>query len=130
MTDRQPNAWATGLSLFAGSLLIVVGVFHVLEGIVAVANDNFFVKAPNYTFNIDTTAYGWTHILMGVILVLVGCGILAGQTWARYTGIFFASLSMIENFLFVPYYPVWSIVLIALDVAVVWALAKPTYENG
>jgi hypothetical protein len=122
----QPSGWAVGFTMFAGSIMLVVGIFQFFEGLVAVANDNFYVVSSNYTFNIDTTAYGWTHMIIGIVVGLAGCGVLAGQTWARIVGIFVAALSMIANFLFIPYYPLWSLLIVALNVAIIWALSQRT----
>jgi hypothetical protein len=86
-------------------MLLVLGFFQIFEGLVAVFNDNFYLVTSNYTFNVDTTAYGWTHTLIGAIFIATGLGLLVQQTWARITGIVIAGLSMIVNFTFIPYYP-------------------------
>ncbi len=79
--------------------------------------------APNHVFEFDTTSWGWIHLIAGIVVLLAGFGVLAGQTWARVVGIMVATLSAIANFMFIPYYPIWSILIIALDVFVIWALA-------
>jgi hypothetical protein len=123
-TPDQPSGWAIGGTIFAGSMLLLIGAFHIIEGLVAVIDDNFFVVGAHYTYNLDTSGWGWIHIIIGVIVLLVGLAILAGQRWALVVGIILAILSAVANFFFIPYYPVWSIVLIAIDVFVVWALAR------
>ena len=123
--DReQPSGMAIGITLFAGTMLVVVGILQLLEGLAALVNGDFFLRASNYTFDVDTSAYGWTHLIIGIILVLVGTSVLARRTWARIVGIGFACLSMFANFLFIPYYPVWSVLIIGLNVAIIWALAQ------
>ncbi|HEY2868695.1 MAG TPA: hypothetical protein VGJ11_04265 [Gaiellales bacterium] len=124
MTPTQPSGWAVGGAVFAGASMLLVGVFHFIEGLVAIINDNFFVVGAHYTFNLDTTAWGWIHLIIGAVILLVGLALLAGQSWAFYTGILLALLSAVANFFFIPYYPVWSIVVIAIDVFVVWSLAR------
>jgi hypothetical protein len=126
----RPGPWAIGLSVFAGAMMMTVGLFQVLEGIAAVANDSFFVKAPNYTYEVDTTAWGWIHIVIGAIVALVGVGVLMGTTWGRVIGVIVILLSMFSNFLFLPYYPLWTLLIIGLDVAIVWALSQPSLERG
>jgi hypothetical protein len=121
----EPNTWAIGFTIFAAVMMLTMGVFQLLQGIVAVADDSFYVRAPNYTFEIDTTGWGWIHIIIGLIVALVGLAVLVGSVWGRMLGIVVVMLSMISNFLFIPYYPLWSLLIIAVDVAVIWALAKP-----
>jgi hypothetical protein len=98
-------------------------VFHAIAGLVALVRDSFYVVAPNYVFEFDVTSWGWIHLIAGIVVVLAGFGVLSGQTWARVVGITLAVLSAIANFGFIPYYPVWSLLIIALDVFVIWALA-------
>jgi hypothetical protein len=128
-TEPQPrnelSGWAVGGTVFAATLLMLVGVFHFIAGLVAIIDDNFYVVTRHYTFNLDTTAWGWIHLLMGVLLVLVGMGLFSRSTWAGVTAIFLASLSAVANFFFIPYYPFWSIVVIALDIWIIWSLTRP-----
>jgi len=113
---------AYGVVTFAGVLLAMTSTFQLLEGIAAAANDTVYVRGLNYTYQFDVTAWGWIHIILGVIGIATGIGVLAGQTWARICGIAIAGLSMLANFAFMPYYPFWTIVIIVLDVFVIWAL--------
>ena len=77
----------------------------------------------NYFYAFDLTGWGWIHRLLGILVAVVGDAIMKGQTWGRWVGIGLVGLSLIANFLFIPYYPIWSLVIIALDVAVIAALA-------
>jgi hypothetical protein len=120
---ERTSSWTVGFVVFAAVMMMIVGCFQVLAGIAAIFEDEFFVVGPNYIYDLDVTAWGWIHLILGVVLVLAGIGVLSGATWARVVGITLASLSAIANFLFIPYYPLWSILMIALDVAVIWALA-------
>jgi hypothetical protein len=131
MTQYDPTepssdwGWVAGGVTFAGTMLIVIGGFQIVAGLTAVFNDEFFVVARNYTFDLDVTAWGWIHLLFGVLLVATGFSLFSGQAWAAATAVFLAGLSAIANFFFIPYYPFWSIVVIALDVWVIWALTRP-----
>ena len=84
-------------------------------------------RHPQYIYSFDHTARGWVHLLLGVLAIVAGFAVLKGQMWARVVGIVMACLSMIANFLFVPHYPVWSLLIIALDAGIIWALA--TYRR-
>jgi uncharacterized membrane protein len=93
--------------------------------LVAIFDDDFYVVTRNYTFDLDTTAWGWLHLLIGILLVVVACGLFARSTWAGVTAIFLAALSAVANFFFIPYYPAWSILMIALNIWVIWSLTRP-----
>ncbi|MFB7879252.1 MULTISPECIES: DUF7144 family membrane protein [unclassified Nocardia] len=114
---------AAGTSIGAGILLAVVGVLQILQGIAAVANDDLIVVGPAYTYQFDLTSWGWWHIVFGAIAVIVAIGLLAGQTWGRVSAMVIAALSIIANFLWLPYYPWWSILIIVIDIVVIWAVA-------
>lgn len=117
---RRKNS---GLVTFAGVLLIVAGGFHIINGVVAVFANQFYVSTPNYLFAFDVSGWGWFHLVLGLVVLAAGFGVLAGQTWGRVTGIVVAVLSAIANFAFLPYYPFWAMTIIALDIIVIWALA-------
>jgi hypothetical protein len=119
------SAWAVGGMTFAGVMMIMIGVFQAIAGLVAIFDDNFYVVAQNYTFDIDTTAWGWVHLLLGLVLVVTGYYLLAGAAWAVVAAILLAGLSAIVNFFFIPYYPFWSLLEIGLAVWVIWSLTRP-----
>ncbi|MEV0532289.1 hypothetical protein [Kitasatospora sp. NPDC050463] len=114
--------WAPGLVMFAGVLMLLNGFMEVVRGIMAVADDDIFVTTPRYVFRFDLTGWGWIHIIVGALVAVVGAFVLMGAAWARYTGVFLTAVSALENFLDLPYFPLWSIVVIALDVFIIWAL--------
>jgi hypothetical protein len=122
---REPSGWANGAIIFAAALLLLIGSFQIVAGLVAIFDDNFYVVTRNYTFDLDTTAWGWIHLLVGILLVVTAMGLGSGKTWARVAAIVLAIVSAIENFFFIPYYPFWSIVVIAFDAWVIWALTRP-----
>jgi hypothetical protein len=130
-TGRVPHgdqdsrgAWAAGGTVFAGMMLLIAGVLAVLEGVVGISRDAVYVATRgDYTYEFDVRAWGWIHLALGVVAVLIGYGLLRGAAWARYAGIVIAGLSLIANFMFLPYQPVWSVVMIAIDTFVIWALS-------
>jgi len=120
-TSRQ-TGWV-GWVVFAGFMLVLVGTFHVIQGLVAVFRDEVFLVGPQgLVVNVDYTTWGWTHIIGGALAILVGVCLLAGQTWARVVAVIVAMLSAVANIIFLPAYPVWSTIMIALDVLVIWAV--------
>jgi hypothetical protein len=121
--DRAPSRWATGVILFAGVMMIMVGGFQTLAGLVALFEDEFYVATRNYLLQFDATQWGWIHLLLGLLVLFAGFAVMSGKTWGRVVGITLAVLSALANFAFIPYYPFWSLTIIALDVFVVWALA-------
>jgi hypothetical protein len=120
--DRTTSGWALGFILFAGLMMIMVGVWQALQGLVAIFENEFYVATRNYLFQFDATTWGWIHLLIGLVVAFAGWGLLSGRTWARVVAITLAVLSAIANFLFIPYYPFWSLLIIAVDVFVIWAL--------
>ncbi|WP_369169074.1 hypothetical protein AB5J49_14635 [Streptomyces sp. R28] len=116
------QAAATGLTLFAGVMLFISGILDVFRGIMAIAEDDVYVSTPNYLFKFDLTSWGWINLVFGAIAVIVSFGLFTAQTWARVVGVGIAALLLIANFLSIPYYPVWSLTLIALYAFVIWAL--------
>ena len=122
---REPSGWAAGGLIFAASALTLIGMFQAIQGIVAIANDDFFVRAPHYTFHLDVNTWGWIHLLIGIGVFVVGLSLFSQKAWAGVAGIALAMLSALDNFFFIPYYPVWSLIVIALDVWVIWALSRP-----
>ncbi|WP_344510272.1 DUF7144 family membrane protein [Dactylosporangium maewongense] len=122
-TDRQ-SGWVTGFAVFGGSMMVVIGIFQIVVGLTAIFEDTFYVLTDNYLFGFNVETWGWIHLALGVVVAAGGVGVLAGQVWARVLGIILAAISAIANFLFLPYYPLWSMLIIAADVAVIWALTK------
>ncbi|NED83760.1 hypothetical protein G3I76_27150 [Streptomyces sp. SID11233] len=116
------NPWAAGGTMFAGVLLMVDGVLEAIKGIAGIATDDVYTQVNNYVFKFNVTAWGWIHLALGVLLVLVGWGILRGFGWARGIGVGLAALNMIANFMWLPYQPIWAVVSLAIDTFVIWAL--------
>ena len=116
------SAGVAGLTVFAAGLMIMVGIFHAAQGLVAIVNDTFYVVGEEYVFQFDVTTWGWIHLLLGILVAVAGFALFSGAVWARTVGVALAVLSAVANFLWMPYYPFWSIAIIALNVFVIWAL--------
>ena len=120
--SEKHSGLAVGVTLFAATMLIVIGFFQAIQGLVALLNDTFFVTGQKWVFEFDVTTWGWIHLLLGIVVVLAGIFVLVGQVWARVVGVIVATFSAVVNFAWLPYFPVWGAILIALDVFVIWAL--------
>lgn len=119
---QRSTAW-TGWVVFAGVMLITVGAFQVIQGLVALFDDGFFLVRPNgLVVDVNYNAWGWTHLIIGAVMVLTGFGLLAGNMAARVVGVGVAVLSAIVNLGFISAYPIWSTIIIALDVLVIYAI--------
>ncbi|MGW0565040.1 DUF7144 family membrane protein [Streptomyces sp. NPDC003016] len=113
---------ASGSYLFAGVLLLVSGVMAALQGIAAIIEDGMWNDIGGYVYRFNLSTWGWIHLVLGIIVAVTGWGVLKGASWARATGIVLASLSLLAQFLFLPYEPFWALVMIAVDALVIWAL--------
>jgi hypothetical protein len=120
--DDQPTAWA-GWVAFAGVMLIMLGSFQIVQGLVALFDDGFYLVRPNgLVVDVDYNTWGWIHTVIGIVGVLAGIGLLAGNMAARVAGVVIAALSALVNLAFISAYPVWSTILIAFDVIVIYAI--------
>jgi uncharacterized membrane protein len=111
--------------MFAACLLTLVGAFELVAGLTAIIDDEFYVVVRDYAFDLDVTAWGWIHLVNGTVLLVFGVGLFARRRWAGAGAIALAMLSGLINFMAIPYYPVWSILVIALNVWVIWSLTRP-----
>ena len=114
----------------AAVMLVTIGVLHILQGIAAVGNDDVFVVVADYTYEFDLTVWGWIHIVLGVVIALVGVALFSGGIWARTLTVVIAAASIVVNFLWMPHYPGWAILIIALDVVAIWAVFSWIPSSG
>jgi hypothetical protein len=122
--DDSGQGAAFGLTLVAAVLMVLAGIWDILTGIAAVIHGNFLVVTHHYVYNISATHWGWLQIGLGVLLLATGLCLFARMTWARVVGIIIVTISAVANFLYIPRYPFWGILLVALDIFVIWALAN------
>jgi hypothetical protein len=114
---------AAGASIGAGALLLTSAVLTVLQGIQALVDHRPLIIGSNYVYKFNATGWGWIHIAAGIVLGIVAMGLISGAVWARVTAIVMACISIVVMFMWLPYYPMWSIIVIALDVIIIWAVA-------
>lgn len=114
----------TGWVVFAGCMMVMIGTFQGIAGLTALFNDEFFLVGDNgLVLSLDYTMWGWIHLILGVVIALAGVAAMSGRVWGRAVGIALALLSAISNLFFLPAYPIWSTMIIVIDVLVIHALA-------
>ena len=124
-TRLEPDTYSEGavaITAAAGVLMVLIGTMHAIQGLVALANDDFYVVGQEYVFEFDVTTWGWIHLVGGAIVLGAGIALFRGSVWARTLAVVIASISILLNFMWLPYYPLWSLVIIAFDLFVIWAV--------
>jgi len=118
----QITGWV-GWVLFAAVIMFTAGLVNIIEGLVALFKDDYYqVPASGLVVHVNYTAWGWTLLALGVVLMVTGYGVAVGQTWARVTGVVLACVNAVVNLGFIAAYPIWIVLVITLDVIVVYAL--------
>jgi hypothetical protein len=121
-TSSDRTGWA-GWAVFAGVMLVIVGAFQAIDGLVALFRDQVYLVRPSgLVVNVDYTAWGWVHLILGLVLIAAGAAIFSGRVWGRTLGVVAALVSAVLNFAYMASYPVWSTLIIAIDVLVIYAL--------
>lgn len=120
--EPQTTGWV-GWIVFAGVMMLILGIFHAFQGLIALFQHDYYLVAENgLTIHVNYTGWGWTHLIFGIVVVAAGAALLVGQMWARVVAVVLAVLSAVVNAGFLAAYPVWSAIMIAVDILVIWAL--------
>jgi uncharacterized membrane protein len=120
--EQDVSSGAVGGVAFAATLTAMIGSFSIVAGLAAILYDDYMVNNRRYAFHLSVTGWGWIHLVLGIALVVVGIGLFMNKAWAGLVAIIFAGLTALDYFFFIPYQPVWSIVVIALCVWVIWSV--------
>ena len=120
--DQNYSGAAVGVTVAAAVFMIMIGVFQAIQGLVALVNDSFYVVGAEYVFEFDVTTWGWIHLILGTVAALAGFALFQGAVWARTVAVLMASVSIIANFMWIPYYPLWSLTVITFGAFVIWAV--------
>lgn len=112
----------SGWIVFAAWMLLLAGVFGIIDGLVAIVNNEVYVVTEDGIAAFDFTAWGVIHLCLGIVVVLAAFGVASGRLWARLVGVFAATLSAVSQIAFITAFPLWSVVIIGLDVLVIYAL--------
>ena len=118
----EPDGRALGITATAGLILMLTGVFGMIQGIVGIVDNDLYVATNKWLFELDATAWGWGHILIGLISFCAGVGLFFGGRWTRALAIVIAVFGILANFAWLPYYPMWAVLVIAFDLFVIWAV--------
>ncbi|MFD9356981.1 hypothetical protein [Streptomyces sp. NPDC060031] len=132
-SNAHPSPWhapTSGTTIAAAAFMIFGGVMALLEGIAAIAKDDLFLATRHYVFEFSLAGWGWVHLILGIALIFAGCAVISGALWARLFGVTVAGLGAIANFLWVPYYPLWALVLVLVNLFVVWALCRGMHQEA
>jgi hypothetical protein len=122
--ERQSTgsaAWGAVTS-FAATMMILAGSLNAINGLIAIFNDEWVVFGNQADLYLDITEWGWVHLVLGLAVIGAGIAVLTGNVLARTVGVVLAGLSIVANFLWLPTYPVWCVIVITMDVLVIWAL--------
>ena len=120
--DAEGSGWQSWI-VFAGVMMLLMGTFHAIQGLVALFQDTYYLVAEQgLILQADYTTWGWVHLILGAVVVLAGIALLAGQMWARIVAVILAFGSALVNFAFLGAYPLWSLLMIAIDVLVIYAV--------
>jgi tetrahydromethanopterin S-methyltransferase subunit F len=125
MSAQQPSTvsgTAVGFTVFAAVMMIMIGAFQAIAGFVALVNDTFYVVGEEWVFQFDVTTWGWIHLALGIVIGLAGAALFSGAVWARTVGVIVATVSAVLSFAWLPWYPIWAVLVITADVFVIWAL--------
>jgi len=116
------DAKAVGAIIFAAVLMVIGGVFQMAQGAIALFDEDYFAVGDDYVFSMSQTAWGWIHVVVGILVATAGLALLRGATWARTVAVVVAGVSMLTNFIWLPYSALWSLITIAIGAAVIWAV--------
>jgi len=108
--------------MFAAIMMLLIGFFHVIAGLVAIVDDNFYVATKEYVFQFDRTTWGWIHLIFGIVVFLAGLSLFKGAIWARTVGVILGVISAVVGFAWLPWYPIWGVLIVLVAVSVIWAL--------
>lgn len=118
----RASGWVGWIS-FAGMLMALLGTFHIIQGLVALLRDDYFlVPSSNLLITTSYTTWGWVHLIGGAIVLAAGVGVFTGKVWARVVGVLLAYISAIINFCFIGAHPLWSVMMIVMCFVIILAL--------
>jgi len=125
--QQEVTGWS-GWVAFASFMMILVGFFGIFEGLTAIFNSKFYVVTEKYLVTVNLTTWGWVHLLLSIVVIAAGYAVMQGKVWGRTVGVILAMLSALANMAFLPHYPLWSLLIITIDIFVIFALIVHGHE--
>jgi hypothetical protein len=122
MASRDASGWAVGWMTYAAVWMWILGFFHAMAGLVGILEDEIYAVTPDYVFQLDVTTWGWIHLILGIVVFMAGIAVFRGSVWARTIGVILAVVSTLGTFAWLPWYPLWGLLMITANVFVIWAL--------
>ncbi len=119
--NNEVTGW-TGWVFFAGFMMIIMGFLQTIAGLTALLKNEWLVVTPERLLFLNFTAWGWAHLILGIVVLVAGFYVMHGSTWARILGVILAAVSLVANIAYVNVYPIWSIAIIVIDALVIYAL--------
>lgn len=118
--QNEVTGWA-GWLVFASLMLFLTGIFHIIVGLVALFKETIYISSTNVTWILNYNQWGWTHIIGGAFILLAASSLMQGGLFGRSFAVIMALLSAIANMTFIPIYPIFSLLIITIDILVIWA---------
>ena len=129
-TETERTGWY-GWVAFAGVMMCVLGIFHAMMGLVALFEEDYFaVGDSGLMVTVDYSAWGWTHLILGLVVVAAGVALTRGETWARIVAVVVAVVSAVTNLAFMSAYPIWSVIMITVDFLIIFAVTAHGDRNS
>ena len=126
----EPGGTVLGITAAAGVILMLTGVFGIIQGTVGLLDNDIYLVTNKWLFELNPTIWGWGHIVIGLVALCAGIGLFLGKVWAQVTAVIVAAFSVLANFAWLPYYPVWALLVITFDVFVIWAVTDHGSDFG
>jgi hypothetical protein len=122
MQQRERSGAAVGWTAFAAITMVLIGIWWIFAGLIGLINHTFYATTRNYIFKFSPTSWGWIHLITGIVVLLAGFALFTGAIWARTVGVIMAVWAMLVGFAWLPWYPIWAIIIITASFFVMWAL--------
>ncbi len=119
--QNETTGW-TGWVVFAGIMMVIGGALWAIQGLIAVFNGDLVIFGDEGALFLNVTGWGWVHMILGLLLLLSGILVMRGNLFGRTIAVILVTLSIIVNFIWLPVYPVWAIVIIVIDVFILYAV--------
>lgn len=126
---NTPSGWV-GWAYFAGFMMMILGGMQAIAGLAAIFKQTFYITTQNHLLVLDYRQWGWTALILGIIIFFAGLELFRGAMWARVLAIILAGISFLTNMAFIDAYPVWSVLIMIVDVLIIYALLVHGNELG